>query len=291
MKLYYYINTGHRIGLDRLRRSAPVINALNEMGVGTTLLTNDFRAGEYAKEQFGIGKYVSVDVVRNIANIATPQDALVFDSEEENRAMWEEMADYFRRFIRISDDPDDFISREAGLISSMAEGEGVLKTEIVDSCYFEGSAHTEENVYFWGDADYEQRLLELADVFTGLDVILLEGYYFFMQYGDELGKKFKRVEASEMYDEVLKSAKRFITSSPQSALEALAAGSNPIYLEKPQAKRSWRKRMESFGIPVSKSFSKDEISQKLSETLIYNEKRVEEGAAIEAALYIKDKLS
>jgi len=159
-KIYYYVHTGHRVGLERLRRSAPVINALKAMDVDVTMLTNDFRAGEYAKEQFGIRKYVSVDVVRNIANIATPGDALVFDSEEENRAMWDEMADYFRAFVRITDNPDDFVSAGEGLVSSMKEGEGILKLDIVDPRYFETSSHDGGTWYFWGDDDYEQKLLE-----------------------------------------------------------------------------------------------------------------------------------
>ena len=291
MKLYYYINTGHRVGLDRLRRSAPVINALKAMDVDVTMLTNDFRAGEYAKEQFGIAKYVSVDVVRNIANIATPGDALVFDSEEENRAMWDEMADYFRAFVRISDDPEDFVSAGEGLISSMKEGAGILKLDIVDPRYFENSAHTGGNWYFWGDDDYEQKLLELSEAFEGLDVSLLEGYYFFMQYGDELAKRFRAVEESENYDGILKNATRFLTSSPQSALEALAAGSMPIYLEKPGSSAAWREKLSSFGIPVIENFSKEAVAEKLAETFVYDEKVLRKDAASVAAHYIKDKLS
>jgi len=234
-KIYYYVHTGHRVGLERLRRSAPVINALLEMGEEVTLLTSDFRAGEFAREQFGIRKYVSVDVPRNIANIATPADFLVYDSQEEHRAMWESMADYFRGVVRISDDPEDYVTKERGLVSPVASGEGILTTEIVDPRYFEAAGHGETRVYFWRDDDYDTRLLALADAFEGLDVTLLEGYYFFLQYGEELAAKFAGVAESEAYDETLMGAKRFLTSSPQSALGALAAGANPLYIEKPGA--------------------------------------------------------
>ncbi|WP_456451892.1 hypothetical protein [Hydrogenimonas sp.] len=282
MKLYYYVHTGHRVGLDRLRRSAPVINALLEMDVEVSLLTSDFRAGEFAKEQFGIRKYVSVDVSRNIANIATPADALVYDSQEEHRAMWEEMAGYFRAFVRISDEPEDFATKESGVLVS---------PDIVDPRYFGDFAHEGGEVYFWGDDDYDKQLLSLADAFEGTGVTLLEGYYFFMQYGDELAKKFAAVEESEAYDEALTGASRFLTSSPQSALEALAAGSRPLYVEKPGAKPFWRAKMARFGIPVVEAFSKDKISQKHSETTVYRAQLLRNDAAIEVASYIKDKLS
>ena len=291
MKIYYYVNTGHRVGLDRLRRSAPVVVALQEMGLEVSLLTNDFRAGEYAKEWWGIRKYVSVDVVRNIANLATPADFLVFDSAEESRAMWEEMAGYFRGFIRFSDDPDDFVTKETAMVSSMKEGERIRRADIVDPRYFEPSSHDGGNVYFWGDDDYEQRLLDFADAFEGLDVALLEGYYFFVQYGDELGKKFARVEESEAYDEVLKGATRFLTSSPQSALEALAAGSAPIYIRKPGLSAAWSQKLAQMGVPVLESFDRDEISLKLTEASIYRSETLRKDAATDIAGYIKDNFS
>ena len=282
MKLYYYVHTGHRVGLDRLRRSAPVINALGDAGVEVALLTSDFRAGEFAKEQFGIRKYVSVDVPRNIANIATPADALVYDSQEGSRAMWEDMAGYFSAFVRISDEPEDFATKESGFLQM---------PDIVDPRYFGDFSHDGGTVYFWGDDDYDKELLALSDVFEGLDVTLLEGYYFFMQYGDALAGKFAAVEEAEAYDEILTGASRFLTSSPQSALEALAAGSAPLYLEKPGAPRSWRERMERYGIPVVGSFSKDEISQKRSDATIPERKMLRNDAAEAVAAYIKDKLS
>ena len=290
MKLYYYINTGHRVGLDRLRRSAPVINALGEMGVQVTMLTNDFRAGEYARERFGIRKYVSVDVVRNIANIAAPGDALVFDSEEESRAMWEDMAAYFRSFIRISDNPDDFAVAGEALISSMKRVGDAPQAEIVDPRYFEVEEHGGETVYFWGDDDYDQALLKVADAFERLDVTLLEGYYFFMQYGNDLAVGFKSVEDSENYDEVLMRAGRFVSSSPQSVFEALAAGSKPIYLKKPGGSNAWDSKMETFGIPVLSSFEKSAIEKALSEASVYNEKVLRKETAGEVATYIKDNL-
>ena len=290
-KIYYYIHTGHRVGLERLRRSAPVINALLKMGEEVTLLTSDFRAGEFAREQFGIRKYVSVDVPRNIANIATPADFLVYDSQEEHRAMWESMADYFRGVVRISDDPEDFVTKERGLVSPVASGEGILTAEIVDSRYFEVAEHGEKTVYFWGDDDYDTRLLTLADAFEGLDVTLLEGYYFFLQYGEELATKFAGVAESEAYDETLTGAKRFLTSSPQSALEALAAGSCPIYIEKPGVPVSWRERMKRYGIPVVENFSVKEMLQKPSAMGGSVTKMLRNDAPEVVASYIRDKLS
>jgi len=291
MKVYYYINTGHRVGLDRLRRSAPIINRLEEMGVEITMLTNDFRAGEYAKEQFGIRKYVSVDIVRNIANIATPSDVLIFDSQEESRAMYRSMASYFRKFIRISDNPDDFALENELLLSSMKEIGDAPQVDVVDPRYFEDNEdHNGGIVYFWGDDDYEQKLLELSTAFEGLDITLLEGYYFFLQYGSELSRKFKFVEESENYDEILRKAEIFITSSPQSALEALAARSHPIYLKKPGVSDIWDSKMEKYGIPIVLEFNNKLIKEKISEKLINKNILLKKDVLSKVSSYIKDNI-
>ncbi len=253
MRLYYYIETGHRTGLDRLRRSAPVINALERRGVDVTMLTNDFRAGEYAKEQFGIRKYVSVDVVRNIANIAAPADKVVLDSDSVGGALSDDMADYYGKLVRISDDPHSSAASSRHLLISGSEA------EIVDPRYFEETEHSFGDVYFWGDDDYEQELSGVCDTFKESGTALLEGHYFFLRYASELQGSFETVYESESYDEVLKGARRFITSSPQSALEALAAGSSPIFVKKSSTPEFWCDRLAEHSVPVLEVFDRESL--------------------------------
>ncbi len=288
MKLYYYIDTGHRVGLDRLRRSSPVIRALQDMDVDVTMLTNDFRAGEYAKEEFGINRYVSVDVVRNIANIATPGDSLVFDSDDVSDTLLADMRDYFGRIVRISDLPE--ASEHSGelLISSSNSGRKGVTADIVDPKYFSEEEHRLGDIYFWGDDDYDLKLLESADAFSGSEVGLLEGYYFFMQYADQLQEKFSSLFESETYDETLKGAKRFITSSPQSALEALAAGSRPVYVKKESVPNFFSDKMELYGIPVVESFEKSSIDRTLAENPDYRRDRLDSDMASKVARSIAD---
>ncbi len=284
MRLYYYIDTGHRVGLERLRRSSPVIRALQDMDIDVTMLTNDFRAGEYAKEEFGIRRYVSVDVVRNIANIATPSDRLVFDSDDASISLLEDMIGYFGRLVRISDLPE---GRELAGELLIASG----NSDIVDPKYFEEREHTLGEIFFWGDDDYDRKLLECADAFADLDIALLEGYYFFMQYAQELQGKFSSLFESETYDETLKGANRFVTSSHQSALEALAAGSRPVYVKKESSPSFFVERMRSYGIPVADSFEKEAIKKALAEIPDYRTDRLDLKSASTTAATIADFLN
>lgn len=224
MKIYYYVHTGHRIGLDRLRRSAPVIRALQEEGADVVLLASDFRAGEYAKEMFGIRKYVSVDVIRNIINIATPGDALILDSDEVGAGMIAQIAGYFRYFIRFSDDPAAKPVAGEGVVASDVRAEGSLQANVIDPRYFAAPKEKMGSLYFFADDDYEALLRQKAPLFKDLGITLLEGYYFFMGGTQDWAAFFADVLESENYDEALMRSETVLTSSVQTALEAAAAG-------------------------------------------------------------------
>ena len=104
MKFYYYVHTGHRIGLDRFRRACTIIRSLGDIDI--TLLCSDYRIAQVACD-FGVDKSVGIDVVRNIPQIALYGDKIIFDSEEANPIMLDDMRNFFSTFIRISDDKDD----------------------------------------------------------------------------------------------------------------------------------------------------------------------------------------
>ena len=59
--LFYYAYSGHKNGLERVRRGAALMNALRAKGTEATLLVNDFRAGLAAKE-LGVKDYVTVEL-------------------------------------------------------------------------------------------------------------------------------------------------------------------------------------------------------------------------------------
>ncbi|RLD42157.1 MAG: hypothetical protein DRI88_11940, partial [Bacteroidetes bacterium] len=104
MRTFYYVHTGHRIGLDRFRRSTTIIRSLGDVDI--TLLCSDFRIAQIAKD-FGIENSVGIDVVRNIPQISHHGDQIIFDSQEANPVMLEDMRNYFSTFIRVSDDKED----------------------------------------------------------------------------------------------------------------------------------------------------------------------------------------
>jgi hypothetical protein len=131
VRTFYYVHTGHRIGLDRFRRAAAIIKALDE---DITLLCSDFRIAQIASD-FGVEKSVGVDVVRNIPQISHHGDRLIFDSDEANPIMLEDMKNYFSTFIHV----------EANAVA-------------VDEVYFQKQSKTIKMTYFFGDDDYEKDL-------------------------------------------------------------------------------------------------------------------------------------
>jgi len=235
VKTYYYVHTGHRIGLDRFRRAVAI---LQELSCEITLLTSDFRIAQVVKEM-GIEKSVGIDVVRNIPHIAQNGDQLIFDSDEANPLMLEDMKQFFSKFFHI---PNNSI--------------------VVDQKFFE-ARNKEKTVsmsYFFGDDDYEKDLEKHLDLVEGLDIALGLGFYYFLDYEAMLEKKFQKTFEFEEYDEMIMQSDLLLTCSPQAVLDSLAAGGKPIYLQREDYTHDFDEVFEKLKIPMIKGYDKSQLS-------------------------------
>ena len=260
MRLFYYVHTGHRIGLDRFRRAATIIRALGDVEI--TLLTSDFRIAHECKD-FGVKKSVGIDVVRNIPQIAHYGDKIVFDSDEMNPTMHQDMVKFFSTFIRVTDDPNAVQMEGELLISPYLEGEGICNGVAIDEKYFEQTPKTIEKTFFFGDDDYEEDLLANADMFAQLQADIIVGFYYFLDYEDKIAPTFKQVHEFEDYDEVVTGSKIFVTSSPQATLENLASGGRPIYVQRPDYTRQFLPLFERLNIPIVDGFDTKKLASHL----------------------------
>ncbi|MDD2652893.1 MAG: hypothetical protein PHX44_07570 [Sulfurimonas sp.] len=254
MRLFYYVHTGHRIGLNRFRRACTIIRALGDVDI--TLLCSDFRIANEARH-FGVSKAVGVDVVQNIPKIANHGDKMIFDSDEANPIMLEDMRNYFSTFIRITDTKDDIKAAGEFLISPYLSGEGICNGVAVDERYFEEKAKTIDIAYFFGDDDYEKDLEKNLDFVADLNPHLQLGFYYFLDYEEMLRKKFTHHHEFEDYDDVIQKSKILITASPQAALESLAAGAKPIYVQREDHSVDYISLFESLHIPIVFHYEKE----------------------------------
>ena len=257
MKTFYYVHTGHRIGLDRFRRAATIIRSLGDVDI--TLLCSDFRIAQVAKD-FGVQKSVGLDVIRNIPQIAHNGDQLIFDSEEANPIMLDDMRKYFSTFIRVSDSPDDKKEENELLISPYLEGEGICKAYAVDDYFFTQTPKTIKMTYFFGDDDYEKDLEKNLAFLEGLEPDLQLGFYYFLDYEENLKKLFKNYHEFEEYEDTIKKTEILITASPQAVLESLACGSKPIYIQREDYTTDFIPLFESLNIPIIKKFDKNHLN-------------------------------
>jgi hypothetical protein len=256
MKIFYYVHTGHRIGLDRFRRAAAIINALKDVDI--TLLTSDFRIASVAKE-YGIKRSVGIDLVRNIPQIAHHGDAIIFDSAEHNPTMLDDMTRFFSIFIRISDNPNDVKHPKEFLISPYLEGKKICKAVVVAEHYFEKSEKNIEKCFFFGDDDYEKDLQLHLDMFKKQKMDLGLGFYYFLDYEESIAGAFEKRYEFEEYEMMIKNSKILLSASPQAVLENLASGGRPIYLQRPDYPRDFLKLFELLDIPIVDGFKKEEF--------------------------------
>ncbi len=230
MRLYFYAKTGHRVGLDRLRRIKSLIKEFEEYE--PLLMVQDFRAADYAKRELGIKRTLGIDDVRNMANVCERGDAVIFDSDEFNESMHAQMCDFFSDFVRISYSALEEPKNGEILINPYKGGDNRIEALLVEKDYLNANTVKKGSYFFYGDEDYEKELKKIAGAFKGREFSLLEGFYFFLDYAKELNECFERIEEIENYDRTIKSASVFVTSSWQSAIESAAAGARTIYLER-----------------------------------------------------------
>ena len=287
MRTFYYVHTGHRIGLDRFRRAATIIRSLGDVDI--TLLCSDFRIAQIARD-FGVNNSVGVDVVRNIPQISHHGDKLIFDSEEANPIMLNDMRDYFSTFIRVSDAQDDTKSDNELLISPYLEEEGVCNGVAVDDKFFEVGEKSVKISYFFGDDDYEKDLEKNFDFIDGLDAHLQLGFYYFLDYEDMLRKKFVNCFEFEEYDEMIMKSEILITSSPQAVLESLASGGKPIYVQREDYTHDFAPLFKTLNIPIINNFDKKKLSVILETIDVIKYEKLEQNCN-KISKFIKENLN
>jgi hypothetical protein len=262
MRYFYYVHTGHRIGLDRFHRAVAIVNELQKE-IDITLLCSDFRIASEAKE-YGIKRSVGVDLVRNIPQIAHHGDKIIFDSAEINPTLLDDMTQFFSPFIRISDDPSDTKHPKEFLISPYLQGEGICNTTVVNDRYFEPLPKTIPLAFFYGDDDYEKDLEKHQALFKPFKMELLMGFYHFMGYEKVLKESFSVIHECEAYDDVIRHTDILVSASPQAVLQNLVGGGKPVFLQRADYDRDFIPLFQSLNIPIVEQFTQEQLMQAIS---------------------------
>ena len=228
--LFYYANSGHKVGLERVRRGAALLKRLAKQGVETQLLVNDFRAGLVAKD-LGVKEYVTVETVQDIDAIAQFGDSIIIDSPEDDHGRLVKYCEDFKHVWRFEVGSDDLSVHGETLFKVECKDNSCENAVIVDDEYFEETKKVERTLFFLSDADYDKTILSNESFFKALDMELLLGNYFFVKYEDDLAKLFSTLHEPEEYMDLIKSSSCIVTASAQTALEAKVSGAKVIYID------------------------------------------------------------
>jgi len=272
--LFYYANTGHKIGLDRLRRGAALLKKLEAEGVACRLLVNDFRAGLAAKE-LGVKEYVTVETVQDIDAIAEAgNNSIIIDSPEDDHGRLVKYCADFKNVWRFAHDPEDKSVHGEILFTIDCQHDDCLDAVIIDDMYHAGDEKEERILFFLGDADYDKMILGHEDFFKALNMELLLGNYFFVKYEDDLAKLFTTLHEPEEYIDLIQHSSTVVTASSQTALEAKACGDKVIYIDVEKEALYPISLLVSNGISVLNDFDENELK------VCLNDKKAEKKSSI-----------
>ena len=236
MQVYLYSKSGHAIGLEATKRCATIANALKEFE--PILCTSDFRAGAFAKDLLGIKKYVNIDVVRNLYNIMEKRDILIYDTDETNDFMQNDMKEFCTLLYSVQND--------------------ISKIVVDETIYKKVENPSIEKLMFFGDDDYNNLFLENIKESEALNIDLLMGHYFFLGNEKIFKNYFNNVIDEEEYVETIQNTKYLLSASLQTALESISCGNKPV-LFKREDKVYDEKLISDLNIPCINSNNFNEI--------------------------------
>ncbi len=271
--VFYYANTGHKIGLDRLRRGAALVKKLEDNDVEARLLVNDFRAGLAAKE-LGAKEYVTIETVQDIDAIAEAGNSIIIDSSEDDHGRLVKYCADFKNVWRFEHSPEDQSVHGETLIRVACQDEECISAVIVDEMYMSQGSKEERVLFFLDDADYDKTILSNEDFFKAFDMELLLGNYFFVKYEDDLAKLFSTLHEPEEYFDLIQSSQTIVTASSQTALEAKACGAKVIYVDLKKDALYPAEVLKSYGISIVDGFNVEEVKRSIQEKNEVSEKPI-----------------
>jgi len=258
--LYYYAFTGHKHGLDRVKKAAVILNKLRENGVETMLLVNDFRAGLVARE-FGVPESVTIETIQDIDAIAQIGDSVVIDSPEDDHGRLVKYCSDFKEVFRFAQSDDDKSIHGEIMLSIDCKDENCISSIIVDDIYFEEHKKEERTLFFLSDSDADKILLNNADFFKNNKMELLLGHYFYVKYEDDLAKIFDILHEPEEYMDLICSSSRVVTASFQTAIEASTSGAEVIFIELNKVSSEEKNLLNELKVNLIISFDNNEYKQ------------------------------
>jgi spore coat polysaccharide biosynthesis predicted glycosyltransferase SpsG len=262
--LYYYAYSGHKVGLDRVRRAAALLKKFQNEGMETRLLVNDFRAGLAARE-FGILDSVTIETVQDIDAIAQIGDVVIIDSHEDDRGRLQKYCSEYKAVFRFAQDEQDVVRFDEIMIKTPCEDDSCIDALIIDDAYFEETPKEERILFFLGDTDHDKTILNNERFFKAFDMELLLGHYFFVKYEDDLAELFSTLYEPEEYMDLIKSSSHIVTASAQTALEAKASGAKVVYLNISKNDLYPLEFLKTYGINVVDDFDVEEVAKYLEE--------------------------
>jgi hypothetical protein len=262
--LYYYAHTGHKVGLERLRRGLAMKKKLAAEGIEMQMLVNDFRAGVAMKEEQGLREYITIETIQDIDAVAQKGDSVIIDSDEDDHGRLVKYVADFERVWRFAEGENDRSIHGETLFREVCTEEGCEEAVIIDEIYRQPVQKENRILFFLGDCDHDKRILNHRPFFEGLGMELLLGHYFFVKYEDALAALFDTLHEAETYMDMLTQSHTVVTASSQAALEAKTAGADVLFLDLGQQSLYTSALLHRYGIETVSGFDRNTLQEKLS---------------------------
>jgi len=213
-----------------------IAQKLQERRIEPTLCVSDFKAQIKAKTM-GFANTISIDVLRNMANVMSKGNVLIYESNEDAGLIQQDLQKYCSLVIKI--DQSNF--------------------PIVDDCL--SSSHNNAKCVFFGDDDYSELFLNMVKKSdTKYDISLMLGEYFFLNNDDILKTYFNDTYGSDEYKYALQDCEYLLSGNVQSTLQCRAMGKNVMFFvrDDKDINQTTKDMLIKYGILLAKTTNTNE---------------------------------
>ncbi len=211
-----------------------IAKKLQQKNIEPTLCVSDFKAQIKAKSM-GFANTISMDVLRNMANVMSEGNVLVYESNEDAGLIKQDLEQYCSLVIKI----DESYFPLVGDCATNSEAKG-------------GSV-------FFGDDDYSEEFLNMVQSSDSkYDTSLILGEYFFLNNDKILKQYFADVYESDEYEYGLNDCACLLSANVQCAIEAIAMGKDVMFFERDDKliTQSTKDILNKYGVLFAKTSNK-----------------------------------
>lgn len=211
MQIFIYAYSDYNIGFDSIRRASIISRLLQNSHCENTILTNNLKAGLYAKNRLGVNRFNHINDKNELLKYIKKGDILIYEGHNDNCFIETNICNICTLTYKIPDE--------------------IPFTFIDNSKFKKHNNKTIDKLFYYGDEDKNDTLLKDYEKYT-CEIPFLIGYNFSQRNEQKIKSIFINIINENNYENSIKNTKYLLSGSLYSCFEAINSGGKAVLLKR-----------------------------------------------------------